>query len=96
MIERKGNIQQPEKYEQQKSEQKMRNIWDINIPLSQKQLTDKLNKCKIYFNYLSQLLNVQIEEPNEKAEVNKKEKSPQNKEEKEGQIKLFKTPSKPS
>ena len=96
MIERKGNIQQPEKYEQQKSEQKMRNIWDINIPLSQKQLTDKLNKCKIYFNYLSQLLNVQIEEPNEKAEVNKKEKSPQNKEEKEGEIKLFKTPSKPS
>ena len=74
----------------------MRNIWNMKILLSQKQLTDKLNKCKTYFNYLSQLLNVQIEESNEKAEVNKKEKSPQNKEEKEGEIKLFKTPSKPS
>ena len=74
----------------------MRNIWNLKILLSQKQLADKLNKCKTYFNYLSQLLNVQIEESNEKAEVNKKEKSPQNKEEKEGEIKLFKTPSKPS
>ena len=72
----------------------MRNIWNLKILLSQKQLTDKLNKCKTYFNYLSQLLNVQIEESNEKAEVDKKEKSRQNKEEKEGEIKLFKTPSK--
>ena len=72
----------------------MRNIWNMKILLSQKQLTDKLNKCKTYFNYLSQLLNVQIEESNEKAEVDKKEKSRQNKEEKEGEIKLFKTPSK--
>ena len=52
----------------------MRNIWNLKILLSQKQLTDKLTKCKTYFNYLSQLLNVQIEESNEKAEVNKKRK----------------------